>query len=60
MKRPIIHQIETSELRDSRRGLRALIVDDETLARQGIRMLLDQDVDFRRIEEASNENGRPN
>jgi two-component system LytT family response regulator len=54
MKRPIIHQIETCELRDSRRDLRALIVDDETLARQGIRMLLDQDVDFRRIEEASN------
>jgi two-component system LytT family response regulator len=53
MKRPIIHQIGSSEVQASRRGLRALIVDDEILARQGIRMLLDQDVDIRRIEEAS-------
>jgi two-component system LytT family response regulator len=52
MKRPRIHQIETS-VRASCRSLRVLIVDDETLARQGIRMLLDQDVDIRRIEEAS-------
>jgi two-component system LytT family response regulator len=35
-------------------GIRALIVDDETLARQGIRMLLDQDSEIRLIEEAGN------
>jgi len=35
-------------------GLRALIVDDETLARQGIRMLLDRDAEIGLIEEAGN------
>jgi two-component system LytT family response regulator len=38
----------------SRGGLRALIVDDEPLARQGIRMLLDEDAEIGRIEEAGN------
>jgi two-component system LytT family response regulator len=37
-------------------GLRALIVDDETLARQGIRMLLEQDAEIGFIEEAGNGN----
>src|SRR5580658_3700371 len=35
-------------------GLRALIADDESLARQGIRMLLEQDAQISLIEEASN------
>jgi two-component system LytT family response regulator len=35
-------------------GLRALIVDDETLARQGIRMLLAQDAEIGVVEEAGN------
>ena len=54
MKRPANHQTESGEIRASRGGLRALIVDDETLARQGIRMLLDQDDEIGLIEEASN------
>jgi two-component system LytT family response regulator len=37
-----------------RDGLRALIADDETLARQGIRMLLDRDPEIALIEEAAN------
>jgi CheY-like chemotaxis protein len=35
-------------------SLRALIADDETLARQGIRMLLDRDGEIGLIEEAGN------
>ena len=59
MKRPASqhtgsHQAETGETRTSHGGLRALIVDDETLARQGIRMLLDQDTEIGYIEEAGN------
>src|SRR6202167_1437215 len=53
MKRPANHQTESGEIRASRGGLRALIVDDETLARQGIRMLLDQDAEIGVIEEAA-------
>jgi two-component system LytT family response regulator len=48
------HQAESGETRTSHGGLRALIVDDETLARQGIRMLLDQDAEIDLIEEAGN------
>ena len=54
MKRPTSHPAESGEIRTPRDGLRALIVDDESLARQGIRMLLDQDPEIRFIEEASN------
>lgn len=35
-------------------GIRALIVDDEPLARQGIRMMLDKDPDITEVEEARN------
>ena len=42
------------KIRSTHGSLRVLIVDDETLARQGIRMLLDQDTDISLIEEASN------
>jgi two-component system LytT family response regulator len=35
-------------------GIRALIVDDEPLARQGIRMMLDNDPDITEVEEARN------
>jgi two-component system, LytTR family, response regulator len=59
MKRPANHPPESHQagpgtIRDSPRGLRALIVDDETLARQGIRMLLGQDAEIGLIKEASN------
>jgi two-component system LytT family response regulator len=47
-------QAESGETRTSHGGLRALIVDDETLARQGIRMLLDQDAEIGLIEESNN------
>ena len=53
MKRLPRRRTENLEIRTSHRGLRALIVDDETLARQGIRMLLEQDDEIRFIEEAS-------
>jgi two-component system LytT family response regulator len=53
MKRLVTQPIEP-EIRTSPGGLRALIVDDESLARQGIRMLLDQDSEIGFIEEASN------
>src|SRR6202042_1441479 len=53
MKRLARPRTENLEIRTSPRGLRALIVDDETLARQGIRMLLEQDDEIRFIEEAS-------
>lgn len=53
MKRLVNHPIEP-EIRTSPGGLRALIVDDESLARQGIRMLLDQDPEIGFVEEASN------
>jgi two-component system LytT family response regulator len=39
---------------NSHRGLRALIADDESLARQGIRMLLEQDAQISLIQEARN------
>jgi two-component system, LytTR family, response regulator len=43
-----------ADARGSDQSLRALIVDDETLARQGIRMLLDEDAEIGPIEEAGN------
>jgi two-component system LytT family response regulator len=43
---------EFGEARTARNGLRALIADDEKLARQGIRMLLDRDPAIGVIEEA--------
>jgi two-component system, LytTR family, response regulator len=54
MKRRESHQTESAESRASHAGLRALIVDDESLARQGIRMLLNQDAEIGLIEEANN------
>jgi two-component system LytT family response regulator len=54
MKRPPAHQGKAGGVRTSSNGLRALIVDDERLARQGIRMLLDEDAQIGHIEEASN------
>jgi two-component system LytT family response regulator len=59
MKRPANRPPETQpagpdKIRSAHRSLRVLIVDDETLARQGIRMLLDQDAEVSFIEEASN------
>ncbi len=54
MKRSSSQQAEPGEVRTSPDGLRALIVDDENLARQGIRMLLEQDADIGIIEEAGN------
>ena len=54
MKRPTIHKTEYGKVRGLESGLRALIVDDENLARQGIRMLLDQDAEINLIEEAGN------
>ena len=59
MKRPANRPPETQpagpdKIRSTHGSLRVLIVDDETLARQGIRMLLDQDTDISLIEEASN------
>jgi PleD family two-component response regulator len=38
------------KIRSARGCMRVLIVDDEALARQGIRMLLDQDADISLIE----------
>jgi two-component system LytT family response regulator len=59
MKRPANRPPETQpagpdKIRSAHGSLRVLIVDDETLARQGIRMLLDQDAEISLIEEASN------
>jgi two-component system LytT family response regulator len=54
MKRPAHGQAESGEARPARTGLRALIADDEKLARQGIRMLLERDPAIGVIEEASN------
>src|ERR1700722_2386860 len=54
MKRHASRETEAGETRASHGGLRALIVDDESLARQGIRMLLDQDAEIGLIEEADN------
>jgi two-component system, LytTR family, response regulator len=54
MNRPASHPTESGRFRTPHGGLRALIVDDETLARQGIRMLLDQDAEIGVIEEAGN------
>ncbi len=42
------------KIRSAHGSLRVLIVDDEALARQGIRMLLDQDADISLIEEVRN------
>jgi two-component system LytT family response regulator len=53
MKRRENHRTESVESRASEGSLRALIVDDESLARQGIRMLLKQDAEIGLIEEAS-------
>jgi two-component system, LytTR family, response regulator len=54
MKRPASHPTESGRIRTPHGSLRALIVDDETLARQGIRMLLDQDAEISIVEEAGN------
>ena len=54
MKQPSSRQTDPGEIRTPQGGLRALIVDDENLARQGIRMLLEQDAEIRHIEEARN------
>src|SRR5580658_272774 len=54
MKRPANQQTEAVEFRAARNGLRALIVDDESLAREGIRMLLERDAEITLIEEAVN------
>ena len=54
MKRRENHRTESVESRASEGSLRALIVDDESLARQGIRMLLKRDAEIGLIEEASN------
>jgi two-component system LytT family response regulator len=54
MKRREGHRTESVESHASDGRLRALIVDDESLARQGIRMLLNQDAEIGLIEEASN------
>ncbi|MGB6690860.1 MAG: LytTR family DNA-binding domain-containing protein [Terracidiphilus sp.] len=54
MKRPANRQSESGEIRGSNGGLRALVVDDEKLARQGIRMLLDRDAEIAFIAEAGN------
>jgi len=43
-----------SPKRESKLGLRALIVDDERLARQGIRIFLERDTEIASIDEASN------
>ncbi|HTA22077.1 MAG TPA: LytTR family DNA-binding domain-containing protein [Terriglobales bacterium] len=53
MKRPARHP-ESGRVLTPPGSLRALIVDDETLARQGIRMLLDQDAEIGVVEEAGN------
>jgi two-component system, LytTR family, response regulator len=54
MKRPSAHKGKAGGVHNSSDGLSALIVDDERLARQGIRMLLDRDAQISLIEEASN------
>jgi two-component system LytT family response regulator len=54
MKRPTNRLAESGEVRTAPSGLRALIADDEKLARQGIRMLLERDGDVGIIEEAGN------
>jgi two-component system LytT family response regulator len=54
MKRPANQRTEAAEVSAPRSGLRALIVDDESLARQGIRMLLERDAEITLIEEAVN------
>lgn len=48
------HTLESCDRRESKLGLRTLIVDDERLARQGIRMLLEKDTEIGLIDEASN------
>lgn len=48
------HTLEPGDGRESKLGLRTLIVDDERLARQGIRMLLEKDTEIGLIDEARN------
>ena len=48
------HTLDSGDTRESKLGFRALIVDDERLARQGIRMLLERDTEIGSIDEASN------
>ena len=48
------HTVDSGDRRESKLGFRALIVDDEPLARQGIRMLLERDSEISLIHEASN------
>ena len=48
------HTLDSSDKRESKLGFRTLIVDDEPLARQGIRMLLERDTEIGLIDEASN------
>src|ERR1700685_4510778 len=52
MTRPAGPPTDAGKMRSAQSGLRALIVDDESLARQGIRMLLEQDAEIQHIEEA--------
>jgi two-component system, LytTR family, response regulator len=54
MKRLGHHTLEPFDRRESKPGLRTLIADDERLARQGIRMLLERDSEVGSIDEASN------
>jgi two-component system LytT family response regulator len=54
MKLPANQQTGPDEIRSPHRGLRALIADDENLARLGIRMLLDQDPEIEFAGEAIN------
>lgn len=46
------HTLDTGDRRESKLGLRTLIADDERLARQGIRMLLEKDCEISSIDEA--------
>ena len=48
------HTLDSGDRRESKLGFRTLIVDDERLAREGIRMLLESDSEISLIDEASN------
>jgi two-component system LytT family response regulator len=52
MKRLGGHTLESGDRHESKVGLRTLIADDERLARQGIRMLLERDSEIGLIDEA--------
>jgi two-component system, LytTR family, response regulator len=54
MKRLVCDTLESSDRRKPKLRLHTLIVDDERLARQGIRMLLEKDAEISLIDEASN------